>query len=74
MTDLRQFQKVTARFKPRRIEDLHPGVLFFVGEVGRFEALYTLETGEYRGEWAMQAPIGWTFGWCPEGDLEIIGQ
>lgn len=67
--------QVSAKFQPRRLDDLKPDAARFVGRSGIFEALWVIEDGyQYAGEWAMRMPPDWdgqTWVWVPSGDLDF---
>ena len=77
-----QFDKVTAVYRPLRIDDLRPGVAEWIGHSFEWEAMWVIEDGPYEGQWAMgmdrlglrdrgeEVP---PFYWCPLCDLEVIG-
>lgn len=79
MADLRQFDRVQARFQPKRTDDLRPGLEQWVGYEGTFEAMFEIEDGEYAGDWAMLPREPITEGrvpldgyWVPYCDLTTI--
>lgn len=71
---MQQFERITAIFKPKKLETLKPEVLKDIGWIGEWQAVWIIENGEYIGQWAF-SPINknnYTFGWVPEEDLEFI--
>ena len=72
-----QFDKIIAKFNPKKVDDLKPLVELNIGVEGVFQASWIIEDGEYEGQWAMcpdysNENIKWNFTWCPECDLDII--
>ena len=73
---MRQLDKITGYFQPKRTETLRDEALPFVGRLLTFEALWLIDKedgGPYVGQWAMR-PIneagGWLpIGWVPEEDI-----
>lgn len=78
MSKIQQFDKVEARFTPKRIDDLRAGAHQFIGEIAEFRALWVIEDGPYEGQWAMEVPRNWDarsggeFVWSPECDLSPV--
>lgn len=80
MSLLQEFQKVYATFRPKRLDDLRSGAEGMVGRSGVWRTSWIIESGQYRGQWAVQ-PLGELghacvesgegFAWVPECDLEI---
>ncbi len=70
---MKQFDKVTAVFNPRRTDDLVEGVAEYIGKTLEFEAVWVIEEGVYKDEFAMLA-VDRTLllPWIPSGDLNII--
>jgi hypothetical protein len=77
---VQQFEKVKARFEPRRVDDLRPGTKEFMGPVLEWETSWRItpeDGGDYVGEWAMSLttrclyslPVHPPFAWVPSGDL-----
>ena len=68
-------ERVLAIFRPKRTDDLQHGSEEHIGKTYIFQAVWILEEGPYKGEWAMM-PIdyipGQYFGWVPECDLKIV--
>ena len=67
---MKLFHKVTATFRPKRMDDLAEGTEKWIGKSGVFTASWYIEEGKYAGQWAWQPPQGWDFAWCPTEDLE----
>lgn len=78
MSELQRFEKVTAHFTPKRLDDLKMGARQFIGEIAEFRALWIIEEGPYEGQWAMEVPREWDarsngeFVWAPECDLTAV--
>jgi len=73
---MKQFDKITATFRPRRTDSLIAGAEKWIGYRGVWQAAYILEEGAYAGEWAMECvddPTRWDmpFAWVPITDLEV---
>lgn len=72
---LNQFDRVVARFAPRRTDDLRPAVLPWIGLTSTWVAWKRIPEGHpHAGEWAM-LPEGDVLippRWSPLGDLEIV--
>jgi len=73
---LKQYDKITAKFNPKRIDDLVDGASEFIGLILIWQASWVIEDGQFEGEWAM-AVIGnlrdiVPFAWVPLSDLEYI--
>ena len=68
-----QYDKVMARFRPNQTNNLYEYSKSFIGKKCEWQALWIIEDGEYKGQWAMH-PLsnGAEFGWAPECDLEVI--
>ena len=69
---MKQFDKITAIFKPRNTSDLVRGAAEYIGKELHFAAAWKIEDGEYAGEWAMQVIEDTPFAWIPSGDLEVV--
>jgi hypothetical protein len=71
---LRQFDRVVATLRPVRTDDLRPGIAAYVGITLEWEALWVIEEGPYKGQWAIQPSdmARWPFRWFPQCDLEIV--
>ena len=72
---MEQFSTIAAEFRPRRTDNLRPGWLGWVGRPATWEAQFVLESGPYKGQWAMvpqteQPPPGWV----PLSDLRAAPQ
>jgi hypothetical protein len=71
---LRQHDVVEGTFQPKRTDDLKPGAVALIGASGKWQALWIIEDGTYKGQWAM-APYEWEvmppFCWTPECDVKI---
>lgn len=63
--------KISAIFRPKRIETLRPDAFPFVGKRAIFRASFTLEEeeGSYGGQMTFEAPREWNIGWVPAEDL-----
>lgn len=64
-----------ARYQPKRLDDLKPGVLPFIGREGQFSASGYVEDGPYEGQMLMTFPREWDIRdavWAPACDLEIL--
>lgn len=73
--DISRFDRVMAVFSPKSTDTLKPEALKFIGAIGFFEALWIIDEGKYKGQWAMGIPKEWgspDFIWVPECDLQII--
>ena len=78
MIQIEAYSQYEATFKPIKTDDLKNGSGDLIGWCGIWEALWIIESGEYKGQWAMgiydaKNQIGkmTTFIWVPECDLEI---
>jgi len=69
---MKRFDKVTAIFKPRRVDDLVPRAAEYIGKELHFSVGWKIEEGQFAGEWAMQVVEDTPFAWIPSGDLEIV--
>ena len=78
MSEMQRFDIVLARFTPARPDDLKPAAHQFVGEQAEFRALWIIEEGPYKDQWAMEVPREWDgrsdgeFTWVPECDLTLF--
>lgn len=69
-----KFDRVTATFRPRRLDDLHPSALDAIGARCVWECLWIInedDGGPYVGEFAMR-PLNDCLHprvWAPSGDL-----
>ncbi len=75
---LERFDVVDAVFKPVRTDDLKPGASRFIGQRGKWQAMWMIDDedgGSYVGQWAM-GPYDFDFPyvWVPECDLELINE
>lgn len=68
---MHQFDKVTAIFDPSVLDDLADDMHQYIGQQFIFEALFRIEDGPYKDQWAMQAWDG-PIRWAPECDLKIV--
>lgn len=69
---IQQYDEVVAVFEPKPTHDLRPGADSAIGRTGVFVAVWLIEDGPRVGEWAMRAPVGWPFAWCPYSDLKVL--
>jgi len=80
---LNLFDTVRARFSPKRIDDLIDGVIDWIGFEATWQALWIIEEGPYKGQWAMgvepkeatrllEEGLILPFAWVPECDLERL--
>jgi hypothetical protein len=75
MSDLQQFARVTATYRPRRTDDLKTDTQRWIGYRGVWQAYWLIEDGPYAGEWAMLpdrpdvSPVPLDGYWVPSGDL-----
>lgn len=66
---------VVAKFWPMRVDDLKPDAVDLIGRTGVFEALWQIEDGPYKDQWAMRIPQSWPIEsafWVPQCDLRIV--
>lgn len=73
--NMKAYDRVQAIFKPRRTDDLKSESLVLIGKELEYEAYWEIESGPYKGEWAMipareYGLIGGGY-WVPSGDLII---
>lgn len=73
MAKYRPYATITATFRPRRADDLHPNAKPWVGYTGEWLASWVIEDGDYAGQWAFTPREHLTPfpGWVPECDLVL---
>lgn len=72
---MRQYDVVTARFSPKRTDDLVPAAELHRGEVHQFQACWIIEAGQFKGQWAMVTLGPWRdfpIGHVPFEDLTEV--
>lgn len=74
MAKAREFRMRVGTFKPKRTDDLKPGVVEFIGKSTTWITGWIIEaedSEQYAGQmtWLPRGE-GWTFGWAPECDIE----
>lgn len=70
---MEQFEKVFARFCPKKTNNLTEAARLIIGYEGEWEAYWVIEREPYKGQWAFM-PCDKTIcvGWIPEEDLKFI--
>lgn len=71
MTELNQFDVITAVFNPQRTDNLFPDAREMIGKSASWMASWIIEDGEYAGQWAMLDRER-RLGWVPLCDLSDI--
>lgn len=66
---MKQFDKIKGYFEPKRLDTLKESAKVYIGEKLIFEALWIIEDGIYKGQWAMLPLCGARMGWVPEEDI-----
>lgn len=74
---MEQFDKVSAVFEPKIRATLKPKCKSWIGKRMNWQAAWIVETGAYKGQWAMShlpnvEDKEHFFGWVPEEDLVEI--
>ena len=69
---MKQYQKISASFSPRRVDDLRENAQAWIGRTSLWTASWVIEEGDYEGELAMTPPYDMNapFVWVPSGDLQ----
>ena len=76
---LLRFEKIVAAFHPMRTDNLKPGLRQWIGYSCEWIAMWTVESGAYKGQWAMtMVDVGvtrngehWPCHWVPLCDLVV---
>jgi len=68
---MEQFDKIIGEFRPRKKDDLKPWAKDLIGLVFEWEAMWIIESGPYKGEWAMipRDNTQLSYGWVPSDDI-----
>ena len=69
----KQFKKVIAIYKPKRLDTLRPEYVKNIGKEFKFQYSWIQEKGDsYEGQWVLTNHSGDFIKWVPECDLEMI--